>query len=92
MALGGSYEEQRVNGVYAPETLVILYQVLDRSFITIVGCDQVPDLKWQEDVRIRLAQVIFAAYDHGVRDPERLMRTAITVVKPVYKRPSAGVG
>jgi hypothetical protein len=39
-----------------------------------------------------LAQVIFAAYDHGVRDPERLMRTAITVVKPVYKRPSAGVG
>jgi hypothetical protein len=38
---------------------------LGRSFITIVGPDQVPDLKWQEDVRIRLAQVIFAAYDHG---------------------------
>ena len=58
-------KSKEMNGVYAPETLVMLYQVLDRSFITIVGPDQVPDLKWQEDVRIRLAQVIFAAYDHG---------------------------
>jgi hypothetical protein len=81
-----------MNGVYAPETLVMLYQVLEKSFITIVGPDQVPDLKWQEDVRIRLAQVIFAAYDHGVRNPEKLMRTAVTVVKRVHKRPSAAAG
>ena len=81
-----------MNGVYAPETLVMLYQVLEKSFITIVGPVPVPDLKWQDDVRIRLAEVIFATYDHGVRDPERLMRTAVTIVKPVYKRPSAGAG
>ena len=76
------------NGVYAPETLVMLNQVLEKSFITIVGSDQVRDLPWQDDVRIRLAEVIFTAYDHGVKDPERLRRTAITVVKPVHKRPA----
>jgi len=37
-------KSKEMNGVYAPETLVMLYQVLDRSFITIVGPDQVPIL------------------------------------------------
>ena len=91
MALGGSYEEQRdewrIRSRNSRNALSGLGQKLHHY-----SRNQVPDLKWQEDVRIRLAQVIFAAYDHGVRDPERLMRTAITVVKPVYKRPSAGVG
>jgi hypothetical protein len=70
------------NGVHSPETLVMLHRVLEESFNTIVGPDQVNDSGWQQDVRIRLAQVILTAYDHGVRDPERLGRTAIKVIKP----------
>lgn len=76
------------DGVYSPETLVMLYKVLEKSCITIFGSDPVSDLKWQDDVRIRLAQVIFAAYQYGVTDPERLRHMAVQVVKqPVYEVP-----
>jgi hypothetical protein len=84
-------KSKRMNGVYTPETLVMLYHVLEKSFINIVGPD-VTDLTWQEDVRIRLAQEIFNAYDRGIHDPETLMRAAITVVRRMYKSPIAATG
>jgi hypothetical protein len=72
------------NGVYAPDTLIMLCRVLDESFRAIIDFGPFRNDAWQAEVRIRLAQVILSRYQSGEADPAMLRRMALETVAPVY--------
>lgn len=66
-----------------PETLAMLYRVLDESLNTIGDGDQLRS-DWRDELRIRLAEVIMAEFEKGARDPHLLRRMALTSVALDY--------
>jgi hypothetical protein len=76
------------NDVYSPETLAVLWQVLEETFRIATGNGPVRS-GWQDHVRTRLAEVIMNGAANGVRDPAALRRMALTSVAMGYLDSSA---
>jgi hypothetical protein len=70
-------------GVFSPETLAVLDEVLDESFRTIINTRPVPD-EWRDEIRSRLARVIIGRWERGEQDAIALRRMAVAIVRPTY--------
>jgi hypothetical protein len=70
-------------GVFSPETLAVLDEVLDESFRTIINTSPVPD-EWRDEIRSRLARVIIGRWERGEQDAIALRRMAVAIVRPTY--------
>lgn len=76
------------NDVYSPETLAVLWQVLEETFRIATGNGPVRS-GGQDHVRTRLAEVIRNGAANGVKDPAALRRRALTSVAMGYLDSSA---
>jgi hypothetical protein len=61
---------------FAPETLAMMYRVLDECMETLIDGHQ-PDPATLKGIRFRLAQLILAAVTDGEKDPEALKLIAL---------------
>jgi hypothetical protein len=65
------------SNIIEPETLAMLYRVRDESFECIVAGRTFLETALKEDLRIRLAQLIRAAFERGEVDPVILRQIAV---------------
>jgi hypothetical protein len=70
-------EEASVSSITDPQTLEMLYCVLDESLAAIVKARPPPDPGVEMDIRIRLAETIMQALEAGEVDPVKLKQIAV---------------
>jgi hypothetical protein len=64
-------------GGYDPDTLAMLYRVLDDAFHRVVSGGQASDDAKGKIIREKLARSLIRAYENGERDPELLATIAV---------------
>jgi hypothetical protein len=70
------------SNIIEPETLAMLCRVRDESFECLVATRTSLDTAMKEDLRIRLAQLIRAAFERGEVDPIILRQIAVGRLAP----------
>jgi len=68
--------------VIHPDTLTMLCRVMDDSCESIIAARPALSAGGQDDLRIWVAQVVMAAFDQGVVDPEKLKQIVVNKIAP----------
>jgi hypothetical protein len=71
-----------VSSITDPQTLEVLYRVLDESLAVIVTARPPPDPGVEMEIRIRLAEIIMGGLQGGEVDPVRLKQIAVRAFAP----------
>jgi hypothetical protein len=69
------------NEHYPPETLAMMYRVLDECVAEIVGTQAIDQITLG-GIRMRCAQILLGAVAEGEQDPERLKHIVRQNVRP----------
>jgi hypothetical protein len=68
------------NEPYPPETLAIMYRVLDECVADIVGGQAVDEIRLR-GISMQCAQILLGAVAQGEQDPERLKLIVLQMVR-----------
>ena len=71
-----------MSSITDPQTLEVLYGVLDESLAAIVAARPPPNPKVEMEIRVRLAEIIIGALQGGQVDPVKLKQIAVRAFAP----------